>query len=77
MGANEGSDSEPAGAGEAAAAGPLPPNLAEMRRRAEADASAAVLKRLGPAGVDPERLVHELGVHQVELQMQNEELMRA
>ena len=75
MGANEGSDSEPAGAGEAAAAGPLPPNLAEMRRRAEADASAAVLKRLGPAGVDPERLVHELGVHQVELQMQNEELM--
>jgi signal transduction histidine kinase len=46
----------------------------ELRRRAEQ------LLKEGPAGqpsdVEPTRVIHELQVHQVELQLQNEELLR-
>ncbi|HSN31762.1 MAG TPA: PAS domain S-box protein [Ideonella sp.] len=56
---------------------PLPPYLSEMRRRAEERVSADMRQRLRAAeGADVERLLHDLGVHQIELQMQNEELMR-
>ena len=52
----------------------------ELRRRAEADlvgrpADDPELSALPP--VDTGRLVHELRVHQIELEMQNEELRRA
>ncbi len=54
-----------------------PPDFTELRRQAE--------QRLRQQTVDPEelsaeeciRLIHELQVHQVELEMQNEELRRA
>jgi PAS domain S-box-containing protein len=48
-----------------------------MRRRAEtrlAERAGAHLASI--ASVDFERLVHKLGVHQIELEMQNEELLR-
>jgi two-component system, cell cycle sensor histidine kinase and response regulator CckA len=56
----------------------LPPTAAELRRRAE--------ERLreqhpetgqAPTEADTQRLVHELQVHQIELEMQNEELQKA
>ncbi len=54
-----------------------PPDFSELRRQAE--------QRLRQQTVDPEeisreeciRLIHELQVHQIELEMQNEELRRA
>jgi PAS domain S-box-containing protein len=56
-----------------------PQQAAELRRRAEAKLSdrkkkAAVLP--APKS-DPQRLVHELEVHQIELEMQNEELAQS
>ncbi len=50
----------------------------ELRRRAEARLRAAKTKG-GPARTeaDSQRLVHELQVHQIELEMQNEELVQA
>jgi PAS domain S-box-containing protein len=51
-----------------------PPDAAELRRQAEERLVGREPE--GPAGFDEEarRLVHELGVHQVELEIQNEEL---
>ena len=56
----------------------LPPSAAELRRRAEER-----LREQRPepgqdrTDADTQRLVHELQVHQVELEMQNEELQKA
>jgi len=50
----------------------------ELRRRAEANLGSMIMKTvpsLAPENV--EALVHELRVHQIELQLQNEELKRA
>jgi len=55
------------------------PNAAELRRRAEAKLSQHKKKAAPPptTQADTRRLVHELEVHQIELEMQNEELVRA
>jgi PAS domain S-box-containing protein len=52
----------------------IPPGAAEMRRRAEER-----LRTKAPAlpEVDPPRILHELQVHQIQLEMQNEELRDA
>jgi PAS domain S-box-containing protein len=56
----------------------LPPSAAELRRRAEERLRE---QRPEPGQVrtdaDTQRLIHELQVHQVELEMQNEELQKA
>ena len=54
------------------------PDVAPLRRRAE-DRLKEKNPEMGPAPnkIDLERLVHELQVHQIELEMQNEELKRA
>jgi PAS domain-containing protein len=56
----------------------LSPTGAETRRRAEARLRAQY-PETGRGGIeaDPQRLVHELEVHQIELEMQNEELRKA
>ena len=53
-------------------------DAAELRRRAEVRLRAAATKRT-PALTEPEaqRLVHELQVHQIELEMQSEELWQS
>jgi hypothetical protein len=54
-------------------------NSAELRRVAEARLSARQKDgaSLAAAPVDTLRLIHELDVHQIELEMQNEELMES
>ncbi len=61
---------------------PTPPaslasDAAEIRERAERQLMDRMQTRLADtSGADVERLVHELGVHQIELEIQNEELRR-
>jgi PAS domain S-box-containing protein len=52
----------------------LPPDLTDLRRRAEEQLAAEAIspEELSPAKAA--RLIHELRVHQIELEMQNEEL---
>jgi PAS domain S-box-containing protein len=53
-------------------------NAAELRRRAESRLRAATTKDTpGRTEADTLRLVHELRVHQIELEMQNEELLQS
>ncbi len=55
------------------------PDAAELRRQAEAKLTERKEKRAAPLAPesDVRRLVHELQVHQIELEMQNEELVRS
>ncbi|MCX6923136.1 MAG: PAS domain-containing protein, partial [Verrucomicrobia bacterium] len=56
----------------------LPPTAAELRRRAEERLRERQLETdQGRTAADRQRLVHELRVHQIELEMQNEELQEA
>jgi PAS domain S-box-containing protein len=55
----------------------LPPDLMDLRRRAEAQLVDEVIP---PEKLSPDqavRLIHELRVHQIELEMQNDELRRS
>ena len=52
-----------------------PADAAELRRRAEERLQTR--ERTPQSALDTERLVHELQVHQIELEMQNEELQQA
>ena len=53
----------------------IPADTAELRRRAEAKVRAATDPGAGDRpDVDTQRALHELQVHQIELEMQNEEL---
>lgn len=55
----------------------LLPAVAELRRQAEANLRAKNAARRPPRNEEATlRLVHELEVHQIELEMQNEELLR-
>jgi two-component system, cell cycle sensor histidine kinase and response regulator CckA len=55
-----------------------PPTDAELRHRAEQRLRAQQAGTgQAPPSADPKRLVHELQVHQIELEMQNEELQKA
>lgn len=53
------------------------PASAKLRRRAEARVAKNAKTAASRSGADPQRLIHELEVHQVELELQNEELRRA
>ena len=56
----------------------LPPTAVELRRRAEERLRERPPEtRQAQTDADSQRLVHELQVHQVELEMQNEELQKA
>jgi PAS domain-containing protein len=52
------------------------PNVAELRRKAEQHLNRRSV-RPALSETDARALVHELQVHQIELEMQNEELLRA
>ncbi len=54
---------------------PRSPDPRDLRRRAESRLEQERPQARPPQ--DPERLIHELQVHQVELQLQNEELLRS
>ncbi len=55
-----------------------PADAADLRRRAEAQLQRQTSKRGGPATeLETVRLVHELEVHQIELEKQNEELQQS
>ena len=51
-----------------------PPDFGELRRLAEARIDAEGLPAEGLAPEEADRLIHELRVHQIELEMQNDEL---
>lgn len=55
--------------------GPSPPEAAELRRRAEARLQEKLARTGPPTAAEALRLVHELQVHQIELELQNEELL--
>jgi PAS domain S-box-containing protein len=50
--------------------------MAELRRKAEAQLKKKVVRLREQSGGDPERVLAELQVHQIELEMQNEALRR-
>jgi PAS domain S-box-containing protein len=56
---------------------PAPPEAATLRRRAERRLVDRTPEAAPPTGAEALRLVHELQVHQIELEMQNEELRQS
>ncbi|MDP2138453.1 MAG: PAS domain-containing protein [Candidatus Didemnitutus sp.] len=56
---------------------PDPRDAAELRRRAEERLHVKEAGKSPLSEADAQKLVHELQVHQIELEMQNEELQRA
>jgi PAS domain S-box-containing protein len=54
-----------------------PPDFSDLRRRAEARLKAEAVSTEEMTPAECARLVHELQVHQIELEMQNEELRQA
>jgi PAS domain S-box-containing protein len=52
-------------------------NKTELRQQAEAKLSKRQKSSATDANADTQRLIHELEVHQIELEMQNEELLQA
>ena len=54
-----------------------PSDPAELRRRAEQLAAQRQQQQTQPPAEDLSELVHELKVHQIELEMQNESLRQA
>ena len=55
----------------------LPPEIKDLRQRAEEEIKAETLEPEAMSPAECVRLIHELRVHQIELEMQNEELRQA